>query len=160
MKFFLLPVAFVASLAAAQSSACGANYILEACLTSENAKFAACSEGDWDCKCSSYNNIMTCFNNCPNDSRREAQSGQQKIFCGYASQFPSSTPSAAGAAKTSAPSGAAAAATTTGPGGSTPSGSSTSTGANPAKTNGAATDLAVNAGGVLALVAAVVAAAL
>lgn len=157
MKFFLLPLAFTASLAAAQSSACGAEYILDACLTTENAKFAACSEGDWDCKCSSYNNIMTCFNNCPNDSRRETQQGQQKIFCGYASQFPSTT---AAAAKTSAAAGGAAAATTTPAAGAATTASSTTGAASPAKTNGAATDLAMNAGGVLALVAAVVAAAL
>ncbi|EJT80188.1 hypothetical protein GGTG_00191 [Gaeumannomyces tritici R3-111a-1] len=157
MKFFLLPLAFAASLAAAQSSACGADYILEACLTTENAKFAACSEGDWDCKCSSYNNIMTCFNNCPNDLRRETQQGQQKIFCGYASQFPSKT---AGVAKSSAASGGAAAATTTPASGASNTASSTTGAASPAKTNGAATDLAMNAGGVLALVAAVVAAAM
>ncbi|KAL8418678.1 hypothetical protein RB594_002045 [Gaeumannomyces avenae] len=158
MKFFLLPLAFAASLAAAQSSACGADYILEACLTTENANFAACSEGDWDCKCSSYNNIMTCFNNCPNDLRRETQQGQQKIFCGYASQFPSKT---AGVAKSSAASGgAAAAATTTPASGASNTASSTTGAASPAKTNGAATDLAMNAGGVLALVAAVVAAAM
>ena len=60
MKSFLFPLAVLASSAAAQTTAaCAANYIVEACLTSENAKLAACKDSDWGCKCAQWESILT-----------------------------------------------------------------------------------------------------
>ncbi|KAI6379427.1 hypothetical protein MCOR25_002011 [Pyricularia grisea] len=155
-SFFVLPFAILAATVAAQDPSCGATYIVDACLSGEKAKFNACGDNDWGCKCSSYEAIVTCFNNCPNDSRKTSEEGQKSIFCGYNSQFPSSTTLAQTASATGASNTAAAAAATT-----TSSSSSTgsSTAAQPSQT-GAAADLAMNAGGILAVVAAVVVAVL
>ncbi|KAL2022005.1 hypothetical protein VTK56DRAFT_6245 [Thermocarpiscus australiensis] len=164
MKSFLFPVAVLASAAAAQTtSTCAADYIVEACLSGERAKLANCQTGDYDCQCNQWKNIITCFNNCPNDPRKFENQGQMQIFCGYASQFPSTTrvaiPASSGSAAGSAP------AQTTGnanAGSASPTqsasetGTATTAGAASTSTNSAA-DLALNAGGVLAAVAAVAA---
>jgi hypothetical protein len=60
MKAFLLPLAVLASSAMAQTTAaCGADYIVEACLGTENAKLANCKDQDWDCMCAQWQNIIT-----------------------------------------------------------------------------------------------------
>lgn len=60
MKAILLPLALFASAAVAQtSSACGADYIVEACLGSETAKLAACADADYECKCAAHTDILT-----------------------------------------------------------------------------------------------------
>ncbi|KAK0742833.1 hypothetical protein B0T18DRAFT_391734 [Schizothecium vesticola] len=136
---------------------CLANYIVEACLGTENGKLAACGTNDYVCRCTALAVILTCYNNCPNDPRRFDTAGQQTIFCGYASQFPSSTTSAFSAPSTDMPS------TPTGidsGSGSGSSGSGSSTAAAPTKTGGAAGMMALSVGGVLAGVAGVVAAVL
>ncbi|TLS24143.1 hypothetical protein PpBr36_08130 [Pyricularia pennisetigena] len=155
-SFFVLPVALLAASVVAQDSSCGATYIVDACLTGEKAKFNACEDKDWGCKCASYEAIVTCFNNCPNDSRKTSEEGQKSIFCGYHSQFPSSTASAKTASATGAAATTAAAAATTSSGSSS---TGSSTAAQPSQT-GAAADLVMNAGGILAVVAAVVVAVL
>ncbi|ELQ40105.1 hypothetical protein M0657_005004 [Pyricularia oryzae] len=151
-SFFVLPFALLAATVAAQDPSCGATYIVDACLTGEKAKFNACEDKDWGCKCASYEAIVTCFNNCPNDPRKTSEEGQKSIFCGYNSQFPSSTTTASIAAATGASTTAAAATTSS-------SSTGSSTAAQPSQT-GAAADLVMNAGGILAVVAAVVVAVL
>lgn len=60
MKSFLFPLAVLASSALAQTTAdCAANYIVEACLSSEKAKLDACKDSDWNCKCAQWESIMT-----------------------------------------------------------------------------------------------------
>ncbi|KAL2259531.1 hypothetical protein VTK26DRAFT_6767 [Humicola hyalothermophila] len=91
-SILLLPVAILASTAMAQTtSICGANYIVEACLSSEHAKLSACGSQDYECQCNQWQNILTCYNNCPNDSRLHRDAGQRDIFCSYVSQFASSS---------------------------------------------------------------------
>ncbi|KAK4100053.1 hypothetical protein N658DRAFT_145610 [Parathielavia hyrcaniae] len=158
MKAILLPLAVLASCAMAQStSVCAANYIVEACLEFENAKLNECGQENWDCSCQQWQNIITCYNNCPNDPRQHAAEGQRVIFCGYASQYPSSTPTVqqSAAATTTAQSAQETnESATTGTG--SQSGTATSTGSDAVNTNSAAY-LALNAGAVLAAVAGVVA---
>jgi len=104
----------------------------------------------------------SCFNNCPNDSRRHDYDGQQQIFCAYATQFPMSSPTSKAPTGKPTPSASATQANEgsgSGAAKSTGSGTATGTGAQATKTNNAA-DLAFNAGGVLAAVAGVVAAVL
>ena len=60
MKAFLFPLAVLASSAMAQTtSTCGADYIVDACLESENAKLGNCKDGDYECKCTQWQNIIT-----------------------------------------------------------------------------------------------------
>ncbi|KAH8887718.1 hypothetical protein GQ53DRAFT_768051 [Thozetella sp. PMI_491] len=161
MKTFL-PIALLATAIAAQTTAtggdssCAANYIVETCLGMENGVLAACGTTDYECQCNAYGALVTCFNNCPDDKRVDTYKGQQTIFCQYASQFPSSTTKA----NTPAATGSTAETTSASP---TTSGSSTGTASNSAaaatKTNGAS-DLVLNAGGILAAVAGVVVAVL
>ena len=66
---FIVPLAILATAVTAQTttaasssstgSACAADYIVEACLGSTQAKFDSCGDNDWDCKCASYQAIVT-----------------------------------------------------------------------------------------------------
>lgn len=162
MKAVLLPLAFLLAAVSAQTTACAADYIVEACLGNMQGQLAACGSTDYECQCQQYTNMLTCFNNCPNDPRAHDYAGQKQIFCGYASQFPNKTTSKPVSGATASTSAATAAATTTGASATvSASDTSTATGsaASSSKTNSAA-DLALNAGGVLAAVAGVVVAVL
>ncbi len=66
--FSLALVASLVSAAVAQtsvpssgsgSSACAADYIVETCLSSENAVLAACVTTDYTCKCNAYGALVT-----------------------------------------------------------------------------------------------------
>ncbi|KAL2264931.1 hypothetical protein VTJ83DRAFT_7441 [Remersonia thermophila] len=158
MKAFLFPLAVLASSAAAQTtSECGAAYIVDACLASEHAKLDACGNQDYDCKCNNWINILTCFNNCPNDTRKHESDGQRQIFCDYASRFASTSTQAVAPTQTSAPAQTTENAEAAEPTDAESSATTSSTA--PASTNNAA-DLVLNAGGMLAAVAGVVAAVL
>ncbi|KAH8902378.1 hypothetical protein BR93DRAFT_264420 [Coniochaeta sp. PMI_546] len=85
MKAVLFPLAFLAAAVSAQSTACAADYIVEACLGTTNGQLAACSNNDYGCQCTAYTNILTCFNNCPNDTRISTYQSQKQIFCAMAS---------------------------------------------------------------------------
>ncbi|KAH6617275.1 hypothetical protein F5144DRAFT_586043 [Chaetomium tenue] len=157
MKAFLIPLAVMASSVMAQTTECGADYIVEACLTSETAKLNSCGGKDYDCLCAQWKNILTCYNNCPNDPQQFHAAGQRDIFCGYASQFPSNqatqapqpTQTGATPAQNTQNAGADQGDSTEGD-----SASATTSSSGPADTNSAAS-LALNAGGVLAAVAGV-----
>ncbi|KAK2004152.1 hypothetical protein LX36DRAFT_477262 [Colletotrichum falcatum] len=165
MQFFYPLALALAAVAAAQDDKCDAAPIVEACLTSENAKVDACNATDYDCKCAGYQAVATCYNNCPNDSRAAPAQSQVTIFCQQASLYGS----AAMRSKTEA----AAAATATGSGVASVSASATPTSTaadDAATTSSSATasstpnmgvgQLARNTGGVLLAVAGVVAAVL
>lgn len=71
MKLLLTILATAATTVLAQGDpSCQANYIVEACLGTENGKLAACGTNDYVCRCAAFANILTCYNNCPNDPRR------------------------------------------------------------------------------------------
>ncbi|KAK3935533.1 CFEM domain-containing protein [Diplogelasinospora grovesii] len=167
MKFLLATAAaiFAASGVMAQSStACAAEYIVTTCLGTQQGRLASCNTNDYVCQCQAYGDIhITCFNNCPNDPRQHDYAGQKQIFCGYASQFPSSTTKAVAAATGSASTTLATADATATTASGSATGSSTATGsaasASATKTNNAA-DLGMKAGSVLAAVAGVVVAVL
>ncbi|KAK0666375.1 hypothetical protein QBC41DRAFT_151210 [Cercophora samala] len=161
MKSFFLPVAVLVSAAVAQTtSVCGADYIVESCLGSEKAKLAACGQSDYDCSCAAWQAILTCYNNCPNDPRLHSDVGQKDIFCGYASQFPSKATVVPSASKTNnvTPTQTSNQNQVEDDASNTDdeSGTSTST-SSPATNTNSAAYLALNAGGVLAAVAGVVA---
>lgn len=59
MKAVLFPLAFLAAVASAQTTACAADYIVEACLGDINGQLAACNASDYGCKCDQYKNLVT-----------------------------------------------------------------------------------------------------
>ena len=59
MKVFLFSLAVMASSVMAQSTACGADYIVETCLSSETLKLNACGSEDYGCRCAQWKNILT-----------------------------------------------------------------------------------------------------
>ena len=82
--FALTAFAAAAIAADSSSSECAADYIVEACLGSETAKLSTCGTNDWDCQCNGHINVITCFNNCPNDPRL-----RESFAAGVTSQLPS-----------------------------------------------------------------------
>jgi hypothetical protein len=66
---FILSLAVLATAVTAQTtsaagasstgSACAADYIVEACLGTTQAKFEACGDNDWNCKCAGQQAIAT-----------------------------------------------------------------------------------------------------
>jgi hypothetical protein len=165
------------------SSSCAAQSIVDACLGTERGLLASCQTTDYKCQCQAYQNIVTCvvslfsfsssmcmailehatdvslrcscYNNCPGDPEVNSAQGQVQIFCAYATQFASTTT----AASTGSQSAPASTASPTTAGSSSTSGTATAASASATKSNGAA-QLALDAGGVLAAVAGIVAAVL
>ncbi|KAK2755141.1 hypothetical protein CKAH01_01033 [Colletotrichum kahawae] len=159
MQFFL-PITLLIAAVAAQDTKCAAENIVETCLSSENAKVAACSPTDYDCQCAAYQAVATCYNNCPNDARASPAQNQVTIFCQQASLYGS----AAQRKTASVASGSATAAVASNSATATPTtGSSASAIASVSATstpNLGVGQLARNTGGVLLAVAGVVAAVL
>ncbi|CCC13077.1 hypothetical protein SMACR_06295 [Sordaria macrospora] len=174
MKAALLPLAAMFAVAAAQTtSVCQAAYIVENCLGSENAKLSVCNRDDYGCKCAQYANIITCFNNCPNDVRKASVMGERDTWCALDKQYPSSTSKVVAATTTAAGLNTAVAAQPTDAGSdnentddaaNTTAGNAASSNTDSAPsssaTGNAAGEVLVNAGGLLAAVAGVVAAVL
>ncbi|PBP18625.1 hypothetical protein BUE80_DR010604 [Diplocarpon rosae] len=91
----LLPVALLASLAAAQTttfsapasastSACGAQPVLEQCLGSTELIAAACAATDYNCLCQKWTDVVVCFNVCPDDTRLAGLQNTKDSYCAYA----------------------------------------------------------------------------
>lgn len=179
MKAALLPLAAMFAVAAAQTtSACGAAYIVETCLGTENSRLALCGRDDYGCKCAQYPNIIACYNNCPNDPRKANAIGDRDTWCALDKQYPSSTTKVVAPTSTNANTAPAVAAPTTTGAASSDSdkengddasttdkdaASSSNTSSAPSSSatdSGAAGAVLVNAGGLLAAVAGVAAAML
>ncbi|KAI1331738.1 hypothetical protein F5Y16DRAFT_242715 [Xylariaceae sp. FL0255] len=92
---------------ATSSSSCAAQNILESCLKTCTGYLDLCASQDYGCLCEKYTSIMTCFDNCPNDSRKPSYAGSQQVYCMNASVYSSSTktPTASASASTAATSG-------------------------------------------------------
>ncbi|KAK1543341.1 hypothetical protein CPAR01_03974 [Colletotrichum paranaense] len=169
MKFFYPLALALAAVVAAADDDCDAAPIVEACLTSENAKVKDCNATDYDCLCAAYQAVATCYNNCPKDSRAAPAQGQVTIYCQQASLYGSaamrktqSVVSATGSASAAVASNSASA--TAAATGTSASGSSASATASASSSSSSANigvgQLARNTGGVLLAVAGVVAAVL
>ncbi|KAK1654446.1 hypothetical protein BDP81DRAFT_415748 [Colletotrichum phormii] len=168
MKFFYPLALALAAVVAAADDDCDAAPIVEACLTSENAKVKDCNSTDYDCLCAAYQAVATCYNNCPKDSRASPAQNQVTIFCQQASLNGSaamrktqSVVSATGSATGAVASASASATAATGTSASGSSASSTASASSSSSTaNMGVGQLARNTGGVLLAVAGVVAAVL
>ncbi|OAX80051.1 hypothetical protein ACJ72_05623 [Emergomyces africanus] len=69
------------------TSNCAAQYILDACVKSTTSILASCPVQDWDCLCTQYNNVLTCYNNCPGDPGRFAVESSKVANCNAAKHF-------------------------------------------------------------------------
>ncbi|KAK8098400.1 CFEM domain protein [Apiospora kogelbergensis] len=85
---FTLPATLLAVAVSAQSTSvststtCAAANIVDACLDTTNGYLAQCTDNaDYQCKCDKYTAIMTCFNNCPNDSRASSYANSKQLYC-------------------------------------------------------------------------------
>ncbi|KAL3480091.1 hypothetical protein BJX99DRAFT_221249 [Aspergillus californicus] len=67
------------------SSTCEAQNILDTCLRSIQAQVDSCSPNDWGCLCEQTNNLLTCYNNCPEDGGRNGVQQQKLSYCNAAS---------------------------------------------------------------------------
>ncbi|KAF2018208.1 hypothetical protein BU24DRAFT_421221 [Aaosphaeria arxii CBS 175.79] len=161
MRYTVLAIAALSSLAAAQTSSaaapastggCDAQNIVDACKEGIQKQIDNCKGNDWICLCDNYTNLATCYNNCPKLPEKFSVDQQVRSYCDAAAPAKAaSSSSAAAAGKTAPPSSA---------GSSTPTATnsdawSTATGTNAAQsaTNspGAAGALIAPAGGVMAL---------
>ncbi|GKT52542.1 uncharacterized protein ColSpa_12723 [Colletotrichum spaethianum] len=166
MKFFYPLALALAAVVAAQDDDCDAAPIVEACLTSENAKVKDCDPVDYDCLCAAYQAVATCYNNCPKDTRAAPAQQQVTVFCQQASLYGSAaqaskTQTVASASGSATNGVASASATATATSTAADDSASTSSSATATSTpNMGVGQLARNTGGVLLAVAGVVAAVL
>ncbi|KAI0170884.1 hypothetical protein BJ166DRAFT_207344 [Pestalotiopsis sp. NC0098] len=75
--------------ASSSGPTCDAQPILEQCLVTTTGYLNLCQTTDYSCLCNTYTSIMTCFNNCPNDSREFQYSQQRELNCNNASVYSS-----------------------------------------------------------------------
>lgn len=68
---------------------CDAQPILEQCLVTTTGYLNLCMTTDYSCLCDKYTSIMTCFNNCPNDTREGQYSQLKQLNCNNASIYSS-----------------------------------------------------------------------
>ncbi|XXH03482.1 dihydroorotate dehydrogenase [Hypoxylon texense] len=68
-------------------TACAAQNILDTCLQTTESYVSLCATTDYMCLCDKYVAIMTCFNNCPNDSREASYQQQKDLYCMNASLY-------------------------------------------------------------------------
>jgi len=128
------------------TSSCQAQNILDSCLQSEKPQLQACAANDWSCLCTQSTNVLTCYNDCPNDPGKVAAQQTMTSYCNAASAYvTTSAPAATGSGSTSAISAAS------GSSGSTataPSGSGTAS--TKASSTAGAVARAVETGGMVA----------
>lgn len=152
----------IANLAAAQSvpsatptaSQCDAQNILDACLKSTKITLNLCEQQDYSCLCTQWNNVLTCYNNCPADQGRYGVESSKQANCNAASLLSSASKTASITSSSTASSSSAPTTTTTG-GASITSTASPSGSAKPNAAAGMRGDgfVGVEVGGLMALLA-------
>lgn len=129
-KYFALALvaAGIASAAAAPNPAtttkCEAQAILDKCLKDLGNIVADCGATNYKCLCDGHKNMLTCYNNCPNDPQKDIEQSQVTAWCVAAGGGAlSSAPLAATTATDAMPTQTGAAGTGTGTATATTSGS-------------------------------------
>ncbi|KAF2690763.1 hypothetical protein K458DRAFT_412108 [Lentithecium fluviatile CBS 122367] len=84
--------------ASATSSSCDAQNILDTCKGTQQTQIDKCEGNDWMCLCDNYTNLLTCYNNCPNDPVKSSVQNQVTQFCAAAAPLSSSSLSVAATA--------------------------------------------------------------
>ncbi|OCK75998.1 hypothetical protein K432DRAFT_385777 [Lepidopterella palustris CBS 459.81] len=151
-------VASAATPSSSASSTCQAQNIVDACIASIQPQINACAGNDWICLCQQYQNLLTCYNNCPGLPEKATVQNQVTSFCTAAAPLLSSSAAAAAtmphastsaAATVSAASAGTTLATATSAGATTKASGTAS--AASASSTGAAGFIAAPIGGVIAL---------
>ncbi|RDW76274.1 GPI anchored serine-threonine rich protein [Aspergillus mulundensis] len=84
------------------TSTCLAQNILDTCRESIQTRVDACGANEWRCLCDETTNLLTCYDNCPDDGGRNGVSQQQVSYCNAADQLePTTTTSTTTATTTS-----------------------------------------------------------
>ncbi|KAL2832024.1 hypothetical protein BDW59DRAFT_139565 [Aspergillus cavernicola] len=73
------------------ASTCEAQNILDTCIRSIQAQVDACGPNEWGCLCEQTNNLLTCYNNCPEDTGRTGVEQQRVSYCNAAGLVSSSS---------------------------------------------------------------------
>ncbi|APA12643.1 hypothetical protein SS1G_03709 [Sclerotinia sclerotiorum 1980 UF-70] len=76
------------------SSTCLGQNVLDACLSSTTAIAQACQPTDYNCLCTSWNAVLTCYNQCPNDAGYAGALSNKQTYCNNASVYTSTSSSA------------------------------------------------------------------
>ncbi|RPA88257.1 hypothetical protein BJ508DRAFT_356990 [Ascobolus immersus RN42] len=86
MRFSVVTILLAASSIAAAQKTCAAKPILERCLETTKPQIANCDVQDWECLCARQTDVLTCFNNCPQDEGIHAQQATVTAICNAAKQ--------------------------------------------------------------------------
>ncbi|PMD56938.1 uncharacterized protein K444DRAFT_632096 [Hyaloscypha bicolor E] len=90
MYISLFPASLLLSVAAAattisgssaSSTACAAQPVMDSCYASTSAIAQACTTTDYGCLCSKWNDVLTCFLQCPNDPRYASAKSSHETYC-------------------------------------------------------------------------------
>ncbi|ETN46333.1 uncharacterized protein HMPREF1541_00517 [Cyphellophora europaea CBS 101466] len=73
------------------SSSCDAQNILDACKATIQGQINTCKANDYSCLCENYGNLLTCYNNCPNDIGVGTVQQQRDQNCNAASVYGTTT---------------------------------------------------------------------
>jgi hypothetical protein len=65
--------------------------ILDACMATEQGQVNSCASTDYSCLCTQYGNLLTCYNNCPNDPGVTTVQQQREQYCNAASIYDTTT---------------------------------------------------------------------
>lgn len=57
------------------------NSILDTCKAGIQTQIDTCKGNDWMCLCDNYTNLLTCYNNCPDDAGKSPVKNQVTQFC-------------------------------------------------------------------------------
>jgi hypothetical protein len=129
--------------------------VLDACIATEQAQINGCSFTDYSCLCQQYGNLLTCYNNCPNDPGVFTVQQQKTQQCEAAQAYGTTTLMVAKSTSSSNSAASSTAVESSVASGFAGSGTATGTAASSTSSTAAAGALRVEtAGGLLAVVAA------
>ncbi|KAH8782596.1 hypothetical protein BGZ57DRAFT_886053 [Hyaloscypha finlandica] len=63
------------------STKCAAQPVMDSCYASTSAIAQACTTTDYSCLCSKWNDVLTCFLQCPNDPRYASAKSLHETSC-------------------------------------------------------------------------------
>lgn len=91
-SFAVLALAALTSLVTAQTATsplnsaatgCAAQNIVDTCVSGYQERIKACEakSNDWVCLCDVYTDVLTCYNNCPDNNEKSPVQNQVTSFC-------------------------------------------------------------------------------
>jgi len=140
------------SSASTATSICADQPVLNQCILTEQARINSCAANDYSCLCQTYGNLLTCYNNCPNDPGLYSVQQEKTQQCDAAQSYGTTT--VITAKSTSSSSSMTSMFATSGFASATPSDSASASAASATSTGGAVALTVEGASGLLAVVAA------